>query len=225
MRFLLTTAPCRTHRPPTATSRIVGGDAIESQLRYPQGNFADNYGGGAVPGGPPYVAFLGNLSYQVTEDDVRNLFSGLTIESVHFPRDNERQQLRGVGYVKFADAEALRRAMGYTGRMFLGRMLRVELAQSAHSEVGDSRADVASTWRRENAVPETGGWSERGRSYGRSDMQRPAPSGASFDRERRAYGRSDYRGASHGAPFDRERRDDGTYGQGAEQRGAPGGDG
>ena len=56
--------------------------------------------------------FVGNLSYQTTEDDLQQQFSVFgTVEWVSIIRDRESGQSRGFGFVEMPNAEEAERAI------------------------------------------------------------------------------------------------------------------
>lgn len=49
--------------------------------------------------------FVGNLSYQATEAEVREHFSGIgPVVFLHLPADRESGRPRGIAFVEFTDA-------------------------------------------------------------------------------------------------------------------------
>jgi len=82
--------------------------------------------------------YVGNLPYSVTEDELRNLFSGAgTVESVSLPKERETGRARGFGFVDMAtstDAEnAIRMFDGYN---LSNRTLRVQPATERPQQAG-----------------------------------------------------------------------------------------
>lgn len=69
--------------------------------------------------------YVGNLTYSVTEDDLKNLFSGYgDVKSVKIIGD------KGFGFVEMTTKEAAEKARdALNGTVFVGRTLRVEEAQ------------------------------------------------------------------------------------------------
>ena len=76
--------------------------------------------------------FVGNLSYAVTEEELRNAFSqsGRTVRSVRIAVDRETQRPRGFAFVEVAtDADADSAIKEWNGNPLSGRNLFVEKAQ------------------------------------------------------------------------------------------------
>ena len=74
--------------------------------------------------------YVGNLSYNTTEDGLRNLFSGFgTVASAKIIFDRETGNSKGFGFIEMGtDDEAGAAIAGTNGREFEGRQLRVNEA-------------------------------------------------------------------------------------------------
>ena len=89
-------------------------------------------------------AFVGNLPFSATEDEVRDLFSAHgTVHSVSLVTDRETGRPRGFGFVEMDDVRAAVAALN--GSMMGGRNLRVDEAhprpQGAGAGGGGRRSD------------------------------------------------------------------------------------
>jgi len=89
----------------------------------------------------PVRLFVGNLSYQATEAEVREHFSVVAaLLSVHLPTDRETGKPRGFAFVEFNDPahaeEAIRR---FNNQPFQGRPLAVNEARARESGPGVRR--------------------------------------------------------------------------------------
>jgi RNA recognition motif-containing protein len=76
--------------------------------------------------------FVGNLSYSITEQELRDAFSqsGRTVQSVRIALDRETQRPRGFAFVELAsDPEADSAIKEWNGQMLSGRSVFVEKAQ------------------------------------------------------------------------------------------------
>jgi cold-inducible RNA-binding protein len=75
--------------------------------------------------------FVGNLSFNATEDAVRSLFQEYgTVERVNIITDRDTGQARGFGFVEMSNnAEADRAIAELHGRQFDGRTLNVNEAR------------------------------------------------------------------------------------------------
>jgi RNA recognition motif-containing protein len=74
--------------------------------------------------------YVGNLSYNTTEDGLRNLFSGFgSVASAKIIFDRETGNSKGFGFIEMStDEEASAAIEGTNGREFDGRQLRVNEA-------------------------------------------------------------------------------------------------
>lgn len=82
--------------------------------------------------------YVGNLSYEATEDEVRALFAEFgEVESVNLVTDRETGRLRGFGFVQMSDATAGKAAIeGLNGKELAGRALAVNEARPKPSRSG-----------------------------------------------------------------------------------------
>ena len=74
--------------------------------------------------------YVGNLSYNTTEDTLRNHFAGFgAVTSVKIIVDRETGNSKGFGFIEMgSDDEATAAIAGTNGREFEGRQLRVNEA-------------------------------------------------------------------------------------------------
>ena len=74
--------------------------------------------------------YVGNLSFNSTEDDIRNQFATFgEVISVSLITDRETGRLRGFGFVEMDDEGAMAAIQGMDGKDFGGRTLKVNEAQ------------------------------------------------------------------------------------------------
>lgn len=75
--------------------------------------------------------FVGNLSFNATEDSVRTLFEQYgTVDRVSIVTDRDTGQAKGFGFVEMSgDAEGLRAIESLSGRELNGRALTVNEAK------------------------------------------------------------------------------------------------
>lgn len=74
--------------------------------------------------------FVGNLSFQTTEGDLRTMFATFgQVSRVHIATDRETGQARGFAFIEMAnDAEAVKAMTDLNGKEVNGRALRVNEA-------------------------------------------------------------------------------------------------
>jgi len=71
------------------------------------------------------TVFIGNLSYQVTEDEVRQFFSECgKISDIRWPKGD----FTGIGWVEFEDTSSTDEAVKLAGQNLAGRNIRVDYA-------------------------------------------------------------------------------------------------
>ena len=75
--------------------------------------------------------YVGNLSYEVVEDDLRQVFLEYgSIKSVYLPFDREAERIRGFAFVEMeSDAEETAAIEALDGAEWMGRSLRVNKAK------------------------------------------------------------------------------------------------
>lgn len=75
--------------------------------------------------------YIGNLSYQVTEEAVSEVFSEYgTVKRVQLPVDRESGRLRGFGFVEMSsEAEEMAAIDALDGAEWMGRDLKVNKAR------------------------------------------------------------------------------------------------
>ena len=75
--------------------------------------------------------YIGNISYQTTEDEVQTLFEEHgTVDSVHLISDRETGRSKGFGFVEMPNDEEAKKAIeAVDGSEFGGRQLKVNEAR------------------------------------------------------------------------------------------------
>lgn len=75
--------------------------------------------------------YVGNLSYQTTEDDLRELFAGAgTVTSVAVITERDTGRSKGFGFVEMSSEEEANRAQSmFNGTDLQNRTLKVDLAR------------------------------------------------------------------------------------------------
>jgi len=75
--------------------------------------------------------YIGNLSYDASEDDVRSAFEAFgQVESVKIIKDRYTGRSKGFGFVEMADDEAAQAAITeLNDKEFMGRNLKVNKAR------------------------------------------------------------------------------------------------
>jgi cold-inducible RNA-binding protein len=87
--------------------------------------------------------FVGNLSFQTTESDLRALFEPFgQITRVHLATDRETGRARGFGFIEMAnDAEAAKAIAALDGKDLGGRNIKVNEARPKERSAGPPRGN------------------------------------------------------------------------------------
>ncbi|MGR3280011.1 RNA recognition motif domain-containing protein [Acaryochloris marina NIES-2412] len=80
--------------------------------------------------------YVGNLSYEVTEEALKKIFAEYgTVQRVEIPTDRETGKVRGFGFVKMVnEAEAAQAIEDLNGAEWMGRTLKVNMAKPRASK-------------------------------------------------------------------------------------------
>lgn len=86
---------------------------------------------GDVPSEPSSVLFVGNVSWNTSEDSLWNIFAEYgEVKSVRLPTDRDTQKPKGFAYVEFVDIETAKAAYeGAAGSEIDGRAIRLDFSQ------------------------------------------------------------------------------------------------
>jgi len=93
--------------------------------------------------------YVGNLSYDSTDDSLRAAFSedGRTVADVHIMTDRETGRPRGFGFVEMAsDADAQAAIQALDGSMLDGRNIKVNEAQERKPRSGGGGGGGGNRW-------------------------------------------------------------------------------
>lgn len=105
-----------------------------------------------MPTRPPYVAYVGNLTFDAVEGDIEEFFQGAAVrrndlfglswsmlitqlsqtKSIKVIRDMEGKP-KGFGYVEFESLDGLQEALARSGESFSGRNVRISVAEPRKS--------------------------------------------------------------------------------------------
>ena len=110
--------------------------------------------------------YVGNLSYQAAEEDLKNLFAPFgTVQSIDIIRDRYTGQSKGFAFVEMASSQEVQKALSLNGSDFLGRNINVSEArpQEPRGERKGGGGGYSGGPRRGNFGGGGGGGSNRGR--------------------------------------------------------------
>lgn len=87
--------------------------------------------------------YVGNLSFQMTEEDLKTLFGEYgKVNQVSLPRDRETDRLRGFAFVDMEDSSQEDKAIAaIDGSEVMGRQLKVNKAKPRESDGRSNRRD------------------------------------------------------------------------------------
>ncbi|MTJ46479.1 RNA-binding protein [Dolichospermum sp. UHCC 0259] len=87
--------------------------------------------------------YVGNLSYEVREEDLKQTFAEYgTVKKVQLPIDRETGRVRGFGFVEMeSDAEEEAAIAALDGAEWMGRNLKVNKAKPKEDRGGGGRRD------------------------------------------------------------------------------------
>lgn len=78
--------------------------------------------------------YVGNLSYEVSEQDLESLFNQFgTISKLNLIKDHQTGQSKGFAFIEFDGAPQAQAALKIDGQDFQGRRIRVNMARDKDS--------------------------------------------------------------------------------------------
>ncbi|MGR3278335.1 RNA recognition motif domain-containing protein [Acaryochloris marina NIES-2412] len=85
--------------------------------------------------------FVGNLSYEVTEQDINTVFAEYgTVKQVKLPTDRETGKMRGFAFVEMGNEDEEAKAIEeLEGAEWMGRSLTINKARPRENRSGDGR--------------------------------------------------------------------------------------
>ncbi|KAI4384462.1 hypothetical protein MLD38_002617 [Melastoma candidum] len=69
--------------------------------------------------------YIGNLSWDITEDNVKSFFSGCSISSIRFGMDKETEEFKGYAHVDFSDNKSTTTALKLDQHILCGRPVKI----------------------------------------------------------------------------------------------------
>ncbi|KAL1727110.1 hypothetical protein EV714DRAFT_254246 [Schizophyllum commune] len=110
-----------------------------------------------LPDRPPYTAFVGNLAFDLTEQELGDFFQPLKVKEAKVIRDREGKA-KGFGYIEFEDVDSLKEALEKSGTSFASRTIRVSVAEPPKERAGfgggfEDDAKFDNPWRRDKPPP------------------------------------------------------------------------
>jgi len=87
------------------------------------------------PTEPPYTAYVGNLPYEIREDDLQHFLANCKISNIRMISKNGRP--KGFAYVEFEDPDSLREAVSRSGEQIFEREIKIDVATGRQQDRQD----------------------------------------------------------------------------------------
>ncbi|WCJ19546.1 phragmoplastin interacting protein 1 [Euphorbia peplus] len=94
--------------------------------------------------------YVGNLSWDITEEDLKLFFSECNISSIRWGTDKETGVFRGYGHVDFSDKPSLLKALKLDQQIVCGRPIKISCAVPKGAKIQAAAAPVATINEAEN---------------------------------------------------------------------------
>ncbi|TYH51448.1 hypothetical protein ES332_D10G275200v1 [Gossypium tomentosum] len=88
--------------------------------------------------------YVGNLSWDITEDDLKRFFSDCNISSIRFGTNKETGEFRGYAHVDFSDSVSVAMALKLDQEIVCGRPAKISCAVPKNGVKSQSRSDPTS---------------------------------------------------------------------------------
>lgn len=97
----------------------------------------------SLPDSPPFTAFMNNLSYEVTENELANELQKMclnkrskkiNIVNVRFATDRETRERKGFGYVEVETRDELVSVLELNPASMFGRKVKIDIAQNTRKQ-------------------------------------------------------------------------------------------
>lgn len=105
-----------------------------------------------LPDKPPYTAHLANLSFEATQEDIREFFRDCQVTNVRIVEDKLDRKPKGFGYVEFGSLDGLKTALTLSGSNVAGRSVRISVADPPKDRPESTRD--FSDWTRRGPLPD-----------------------------------------------------------------------
>jgi RNA recognition motif-containing protein len=85
--------------------------------------------------------YVGNLNFEVTEDDLHRLFAKFgDVKTVTIIKDLYTQKSKGFGFVEMSTSQEAEKALEQNGQEFMGRAMTVSEARPQKKDFGGRRS-------------------------------------------------------------------------------------
>ncbi|XP_020210611.1 nucleolin 2 isoform X2 [Cajanus cajan] len=87
--------------------------------------------------------YVGNLSWDITEEELRKFFKNCDIASLRFGMDKETGEFRGYAHLDFSDSQSLKTALTLDQNVLFGRPVRISCAVPLKKKPGTNTSSVS----------------------------------------------------------------------------------
>ena len=89
--------------------------------------------------------YVGNLSWDITEEELRKFFSNSNITSLRFGMDKDTGEFRGYAHVDFSDSQSLKAALTMDQKVLSARPVRISCAVPLKKKPGNHTSPAATS--------------------------------------------------------------------------------
>ncbi|KAE9611604.1 hypothetical protein Lal_00011478 [Lupinus albus] len=89
--------------------------------------------------------YVGNLSWDITEEELKKFFSNCNITTVRFGMDKETGEFRGYAHVDFSDSESLKTSLTLDQNILFGRPVKISCAVPLKKKSGTNTSSVTTS--------------------------------------------------------------------------------
>lgn len=101
--------------------------------------------------------YIGNLSWDITEEDLKKLFSDCKISSLRFGTNKETGEFRGYAHVDFSDSLSLSMALKLDQEVVRGRPVKISCAVPPKKGINSKSRSLPSNKRATSKVTDSAG--------------------------------------------------------------------
>ena len=88
-----------------------------------------------------FIAFLGNLPFDATEEDILRFFKGVGVPEIRL-RTDKKGKPRGFAFVEFTNTEEFQKALKLHHQMIRGRRVNVEVTAGGGGNGSKRKAKI-----------------------------------------------------------------------------------
>ncbi|MED6207854.1 hypothetical protein PIB30_039490 [Stylosanthes scabra] len=96
--------------------------------------------------------YVGNLSWDITEEELKKFFSNCNIASLRFGMDKDTGEFRGYAHVDFSDSQSLKTALTMDQKVLSGRPVKISCAVPLKKKPTSNTSGATTTTTTSNVV-------------------------------------------------------------------------